>query len=369
MHRSLIVVCTVIMVLNLPLAACADKPRATRFVFQKGINISAWLSQTSVTGGEARLNYFTQKDLKELAALGFDHIRLPFNENQLYTKAGERKEETFAIIHQVIDWCKQANMRIILDCHQTFDHDFSRSSSITLFNDEAAQVRFGELWKKLSAEFGRYPNELVAYEILNEPNARDNESWNNVASRMIKVIRSLEPERIILLGSNKANRVTTFPDLKIPKNDPNIVLSFHFYYPYVITHYKADFIKSLSKLDVKLNYPGLLISDEELDKLDEETRQLSGKHAEVYDRKKLEEMILPVVEIAKEAGLRLHCGEFGVNFRYPDRLLLQRYLRDVVGIFKEYGIPYTYWGYRKEFGLFTDGRTVKDQAILETIVK
>lgn len=350
----------------LPLVA--QKTAVTPFNFHKGINISAYLSQANLSTSD-KLKYFTQTDLQELATLGFDHIRLPFNENQLYSRDGQRNEETFAIIHNVIKWCKEANMRIILDCHQTFDHDFSKFSAITLFKDPTAQTRFEELWKKLCAEFGKYPNDLVAYEILNEPNAADNQSWNIVSGKIIKVIRNLEPERIILLGSNKANRVTTFPDLKIPKNDPNIILSFHFYYPYIITHYKYSGMKSLTNLDVKLNYPGMLISDEELQKLDEEAKKLSEKHAEFFDKKKIQEMILPVVEIAKKAGLRLHCGEFGVNFKYPDRSLLQRYLSDVVSVFKENNIPYTYWGYRKEFGIFTDARKIKDQTILETLTK
>lgn len=345
-----------------------DQPKVTNFVFQKGINIGAWLSQANLRG-EAKLKYFTQKNLQELAALGFDHIRLPFNENQLYSADGTRDEETFKIIHNVIDWCKQANMRIILDCHQTYDHDFSKFSSITLFKDAAAQIRFEELWKKLSAEFGKYPNELVAYEILNEPNSLDNKSWNIAANKVIKVIRGLEPERIILLGSNKANRVTTFPDLQIPKNDPNIILSFHFYYPYIITHYKFNGIKSLTNFDPKLNYPGKLISDEELARFDEETLKLSGKHAEVFDKRKMEEMILPVVAIAKKAGLRIHCGEFGTNFQYQDSAVLVRYVQDLITIFKENNIPYTVWGYRKQFGVFDDSGKIKSQEYLNAIVK
>jgi hypothetical protein len=80
-------------------------------------------------------------------------------------------------------------------------------------------------------------------------------------------------------------------------------------------------------------------------------------------------MIQPAIDVARKAGVRLHCGEFGVNFRYKDYSVLARYLKELVAIFKENNIPYTYWGYRKEFGVFTDSKKVKDQAVLEAITK
>ena len=344
------------------------KLRPTKFVFQKGMNLSAWLSQTSMNTS-AQLAYFTQKDLQELADLGFDHVRLPFNENQLYTVRGKRIEETFTIIHRLIDWCKQANMRIILDCHQTYDHDFSKYNEIVLFKEPAAQARFELLWQKLSAEFGKYPNELVAYEILNEPNSKDPVAWNIVANKIVKVIRDLEPERIIFLGSNKANRVTTFPDLQIPKNDPNIILSFHFYYPYLLTHYKADFYKAIKDIDVPISYPGQIVSDSVVNTLDEAGKKVMKNYNGVYNKESMAALMKPAIDIAKKAGLRIHCGEFGCNFAYPDKALQVRWMKDIVAIFKENDIPYTVWGYRRQFGVFNDSKKIKDRAYLDAIVK
>lgn len=366
LNNSLVAIAMILISLH----GYAQKVARTEFVINKGINISAWLSQTNITSGKARLEYFTQKDIQELAALGFDHIRLPFNENQLFSKDGERNAETFTLIDNVVEWCKQANMRIILDLHQTSVHDFSKASSITVFKDVAAQDTLIALWEKLAVAFKKYPNELAAYEILNEPNAKENASWNKVQMRVYKALRKLEPARIILMGSNKANKTHTFPDLEFPKDDPNIILSFHFYYPYLITHYKANFIKSISMLDVPINYPGQLISDSVLKSIDnEELLKAAEKNNGFYDRKKLLEIIQPAIDVAKKANVRLHCGEFGVNFKYQDRSVLQRYLKDVVDIFKENNIPYTYWGYRKEFGVFNDQKKIKDQGVLDALVK
>ena len=343
------------------------KPKLTTFIFQKGINISAWLAQANLSE-KAKIAYFTQKDLQQLASLGFDHIRLPFNENQLYDSDGKRHEVTFLLIHNVIKWCKDANMRLILDCHQTYDHDFSKYSSIVLFKEPEAQERFVVLWQKLSAEFGKYPNELVAYEILNEPNSKDNVSWNIVANKIVKVIRKLEPERIIFFGSNKANRVTTFPDLQIPKNDPNIILSFHFYYPYLLTHYKADFYKAIKDIDVPINYPGQIVADSIVNTLNEDGKKVMKNYNGINNKETLYALMKPAIDIAKKAGLRIHCGEFGSNFAYTDKNLQLRWMQDIVSIFKENNVPYTVWGYRKQFGVFNDSRKIKDQRYLDVLV-
>ena len=345
-----------------------DKVKQTKFIFFKGINISAWLSQTSVINGAARLNYFTQKDIKQLAGLGFDHIRLPVAESQLFSD-GKRNEETFQLIHNTIEWCRAANMRIILDCHMTKDHDFSKYQSIVLWKDTAAQSRFVKFWQTLSAEFKKYPNSLLAYELLNEPNAKDYKSWNNVSAKLIKALRQLEPERIILLGSNKANSVATFPYLTFPDNDPNIILSFHFYYPYLITHNQASFYKKLKDIKVPLQYPGQLVSDSVVATLDEESRKTLQNYNGVYNKQALFERMLPALKKAKEAGLRIHCGEFGSNFAYADRTLQLRWMQDMIAIFKENNIPYTVWGYRKQFGVFDDNKIIKDQQYLDALLR
>ncbi|MFT4092448.1 MAG: cellulase family glycosylhydrolase [Niabella sp.] len=347
----------------------AQSPKQVPFEMKKGMNISAWLSQNTFTSDAERAAYFTEADLKQLKALGFDHVRLPVAEINIYDENGNPKTEAIKLIHRTIEWCRAADMRIILDCHQTRDHDFSRYSSIVLFSDPNALPRFIDLWNRLSHEFGKYPDTLLAYELLNEPNAKENQSWNNIALPLIKSIREREPERVILLGSNKANRVTTFGDLKVPKNDPNIILSFHFYYPYLITHFNSDAYKSLKVIKGPLTYPGKIVADSIAKNLDEASQKVLEKHNGVFNRQVLYEMIAPAIKKARDTGLRLHCGEFGVNFQYPDRALLTRYMEDIVSIFKENDIPYTVWGYRKQFGVFDDGRKIKDQRYLDAIVK
>lgn len=61
---------------------------------------------------------FEKEDVEEIARLGFNHLRLPINwsafepEKDVY-----QKEEFFGKIHQVLDWCKDADIYVLLDIH------------------------------------------------------------------------------------------------------------------------------------------------------------------------------------------------------------------------------------------------------------
>ena len=58
------------------------------FVLEKGVNISHWLSQ-SAARGEARAAYFNIDDVAFIASLGFDNLRIPIDEEQMFTQDGK----------------------------------------------------------------------------------------------------------------------------------------------------------------------------------------------------------------------------------------------------------------------------------------
>ena len=95
------------------------------------------------------------------------------------------------------------------------------------------------MWIDLQKDLKDYPNDMVAYELMNEAVAPTHDDWNNLIAMLIGTIRKEEPNRIIIAGSNLWQTVETFDYLKVPENDKNIILSLHFYYPSVVTHYRA----------------------------------------------------------------------------------------------------------------------------------
>lgn len=350
----------------------AQTVKETPFEIHKGINISAWLSQSGNPTYSQKEAYFTQKDLNELARLGFDHIRLPVDEMQMFDANGNKKPETFRIIKNLLGWCKTANVRVIFDCHALYASRSikAKKGEISLWESEKAQNKFVQMWKTISSELKDYPNELLAYEILNEPVAPHPDQWNKLSNQVISELRKLEPSRVIFLGSNRSNSVTTFNLLKVPKNDPNIILTFHFYHPGILTHYNLkDYKGGISGSGIKLSYPGKLISDKEFLGLNPDEKKKLRVQQGTFDRQKLLHKMLMPIQVAKQNGLRVHCGEFGANFKYPNQEILVSWITDLVNIFKEQQIPYTVWGYRKQFGVFDDNRKIKNQKYLDAILK
>ncbi len=65
------------------------------FEIMRGTNIAHWLSQSQRRGPE-RESFFTEKDVKFIDSCGFDHIRLPIDEEQMWDESGNRYEDAFS---------------------------------------------------------------------------------------------------------------------------------------------------------------------------------------------------------------------------------------------------------------------------------
>jgi endoglucanase len=83
----------------------------------------------------------------------------------------------------------------------------------------------------------------VAYELMNEPVADDPSDWNRLVARAVRAVREREPQRTLVIGSNRWQSADTFDRLRLPEGDRNVLLSFHFYTPMPLTHYGAGWTK------------------------------------------------------------------------------------------------------------------------------
>lgn len=531
------------------LAACSEKEEVapdgkgpqtyTPFAINKGVNISNWLSQSDVRG-DAREKYFTEAEVQQLAGFGFDHIRLPVDEEQLFTEDGQKIPEAFKLLHNAIKWCQNANMRVIVDLHILRSHYFNAGSESTtvidgfidnfesgenawypfdgtqitvdvvdnpdvcaanpsskvlrmnkisdvdwmaggkggfslpigpnegqfkylrmkvrksikstitlqvegdniapaytgytnskvnewedialdlinvqdnpangiytklairpdngpaemfiddiffsdskegnnstittvvdntpqLWKDKEAQYKYFDLWKALADELKEYPNDLVAYELLNEPVAPYASQWNSLSTQLIRELRLTEPERKLVIGSNKWQGVNTFSELNVPANDPNIILSFHFYNPHLFTHYKAEWT-DMKDLNVAIHYPGEMITQEDYNQLSDKDKEIVDPYMGTYNKAVLESLVKKAMDRAATYGLQLHCGEFGCYNKTPraDKI---NWLQDIIAIFRDNNIAYSYWEYKAGFGFCNEKGEVVDNEVLNLLTK
>lgn len=335
------------------------------FQIEKGISIGGYLSQT---GGRLVSHevFFNQQNVQMLADLGFDHIRLPVDELVIFTKTLEWEPGVKDLIHQTLLWCKESNMRVILDLHILRSHYFNNEQLMTLWTEKKEQDRFVEIWGKISEEFKKYPTSLLAYELLNQPAPPGYEVWNNLSARTIKKIREVEPKRTILLASGKYGIASALKTLTVP-NDSNIMLSIHFNTPQLLTHYRSPWRKSMRDLNVKIHYPGQLVAKEDVDTIkSKENLRVVNFYNAYYDKEVLKSRLQDAFDKAKATGLKIHVSEFGC-IEKTDRGIKRRWFKDVVEIFNENNISYSVWGYKSSYGLFDNNGNLKDEELIEIL--
>jgi endoglucanase len=310
------------------------------FDIMRGTNIAHWLSQSN-RRGEERAKFITEKDILFIDSAGFDHIRLPIDEEQMWDETGKREEEAFVLLNNCLEWCRKAGLRVIVDLHILRSHHFNEEVK-PLWSVPAEQDKFIAFWKDLSGFLHEWPESMIAYEFMNEPVADDPEEWNMLLARVVDSLRKWEPTRVLVIGSNRWQSATTFEQLKVPKNDTNIILSYHFYEPFFLTHYRAGWT-NLKDFNGEVNYPGQIVLNSNL-----------PEHLRVYNRDTLMKMMEKPFKVAADLNLQLYCGEFGIyrDF-FPDAKLA--WYKDMISIFEEHNVAYANWNYKSgAFGIVDD---------------
>ena len=218
--------------------ACTSANKPTKFEFQRGVNIGNWLSQSNIMD-ERRNQIFTEQDIELLANNGFDHIRLPVDEVQLFNEDMTLNESTVGLLCRTIDACLKHNLKVIFDLHIIRAHHFLDEHA-ALWSNPAEQDKLVEMWKVIQNLLRQYPVTDVAYELLNEAVAPTDEEWANLMLRIVKMIRQTEKDRVIVLGANMQNNVAHVKNIKVPEGYQAVEVGIHPGMPKVDREYPAD---------------------------------------------------------------------------------------------------------------------------------
>ena len=334
---------------------------AKDFEARRGVNISHWLSQSDKRG-EDRVRWFTEDDVKLIAGLGFDHIRIPVDEVQMFDENMSMQKEAFDLLHSAISWCEDAGLRVIVDLHILRSHSFTAKVR-PLFTEEAAQENFYQCWRVLSRELKRYPHHLLAFELMNEPVADEAETWNVIVNRCLEEVRKIDRKRTVVIGANRWQSYDMVEHLRVPEKDRNIILSFHFYDPFALTHYHAPWDEGMSKLPCRVQYPGEVIPDEEWATLTEAQKIRYEEDRGYFDRSVIESKVARALAAAKKMGKPLYLGEFGVLQPGADEDDALAWYRDLISVCDQFGIGYASWDYKGGFAIFYPDGSLKKEMV------
>ena len=336
--------------------------------FQKGINLGGWISQFDQYDHAHFDSFITEQDIKYIASLGVDHVRIPVDYNVLEQEDGSAKESGYQYIENAIRWCETYKLHLLLDLHEVYGYSFDPLKKDmdreAFFYDEALQERFFKLWENIATRFGKY-SDTVAFELLNEVVLETvYEAWNQVAAKAIKRIRAIAPDTYIVVGGVCYNNVTSVKLLDPPVDD-KIVYNFHCYEPMIFTHQKAYWVDGMPE-DFEIGYPDTLehYRKESAAYPKESMGAIYAENIEKIGPELFEALFSTAIEAAQKNNAPLYCGEYGVIELAPIEDAI-RWIRDINSVFAKYNIGRSLWNYKgKDFGLVDEhfGAYVEDIA-------
>ena len=190
-----------------------------------------------------RQAYVCEADIAEMAALGYNSVRIPINWRVLMEDApGVRFiKDGFRLLDNCIDWCEKYGLYAFLDLHaapggQTGANiDDSVDDRPRLFTDAGAWEQAIALWKELAR---RYRDRWIVggYDLLNEPirpGLSEGKALDPYLPRLVEFyreciaeIRRIDRRHLLSIeGSHWATDVSIFHQ----RFDDNAVLHFHRY--------------------------------------------------------------------------------------------------------------------------------------------
>jgi endoglucanase len=210
-----------------PSAAAAQSTALTQATqpFHRGVNVLGY-DPYWTAGGQRR---FEWRHFAEIKKAGFDFVRVPLQAFKHMDAQNRLEPQWLAKLDDVVRHAQAAGLGIILD-----EHDFDICS-----NDVAAcRPKLKAFWTQVAPRFSKAPRN-VAFELLNEPHAQlDAPTWNAFFPELLAIVRPSNPNRIVVVGPTSWNSLKELPNFRLP-NDPNLLVTFHYYEPFHFTHQGA----------------------------------------------------------------------------------------------------------------------------------
>jgi endoglycosylceramidase len=238
----------------------------------RGVNARiAGLFDVSFTDGRQPLEPipdFTQDDARQMADDGFNMLRLPINWSGLEPTEGQFSADYLARLHQVVTWCQQAGLYVLIDFHEDAysketgedgaplwavepppnplvggplnDLGTRRQSAETreafqsfFTNKDGLEDRFLPAWSRVVTEFAGAPH-VIGFEVMNEPVTfqfdHDGTLLQAFYAKTANALRAIDHQHALWMEPDSGRNLTlSAPMLATPFPDANIVYAPHMY--------------------------------------------------------------------------------------------------------------------------------------------
>jgi endoglucanase len=230
-------------------------------------------------------------------------------------------------VAEVVDKLLARGATVVLNMHhyRQFDGD-KLDPGESAVDPAVVDLRFFALWQQIAQRFAGHGPRLL-FEIYNEPHGRLDTRWNDLLSRAMRVIRSSNPKRQLVVGPVAWNSPTALPRLVLPP-DRNLILTVHHYEPFDFTHQGAEWVDPIKPTGIDCCSP----------------TQLALMHR----------LLDQAVSESARLGYPVFVGEFGAYSKAAAgaRITYTRAMRDAM---EARGLPWMYWELAAGFGVYDPG--------------
>lgn len=274
--------------------------------------------------------------LNVISEAGFTSVRIPirWSAHADETEPFTIHESFFRRIDWVIDAALSYDLAIIINMHH-YDELMS--------DPYKHRERFLEMWRQISNRY-KGKSEKLFYELLNEPTGNMTTSlWNDILGDAVNIIRNYDSERTIIISASYGGGIDGLVNLQLPRNEKNLILTFHYYSPFKFTHQGAEWI------DDSYRWIGTKWYDTPLEKL---------------------EIIKDFQRIVSWADVRaipVNLGEFGTYERVDinSRIAWTNFISQLAEHFQ---MSWNYWEFGAGFGIYDIQAETWNDDLLEALL-
>jgi endoglucanase len=267
--------------------------------------------------------------------IGFNSVRLPVRwDSHTMEKAPYTIDPTFlARVDWAVNQALSRNLVITFNMHNYYD----------LYADpNNHKERYLAIWKQIAEHFKDYPQTLL-FEPLNEPQDKLGiPEWNALLKEVLAVIRQSNPNRIVIIGPANYNDIYKIKNLDLPKDDRNIIVTFHYYLPHRFTHQGAPWTPDSN------NWLGMKWGSDADKRLVAKDFDLAAKWGKENDRP-------------------IFLGEFGA-YKKADMESRVRWTKCVADNAIERGFSISYWDFCANFALYEMDTKTWHKELLDAVL-
>ncbi len=326
-----------------------------------------WFAQARDYSPARLRSYTTADDIALMHAMGFDHVRLSVDGDELLRGAPPNglNPVFVAELDTAVNTMLKDGLRVIVDVHPS--DEFKRN----LRSDDDAITRFITLWSALAGHYAQTDPERVFFEVLNEPEFEEAQQWNAVQTRTIAAIRQAAPHHTVIATALHYSGLTDLLALE-PVSDANVIYTFHDYEPFPFTHQGATWTTAAVRPLRRVPYPS---SPENIAASIAQEQSLSDQHwidtygLNRWDAARIRAELSFAGKWAAVHHVPVYCGEFGVYQPHADPAMRAAWLHDTRTALEEQGIGWAVWDYQGSFAVVTKskGKAAPIPAITESL--